>query len=281
MPPSVVAWAPGHISGYFRRITGETFRGTGSVGAGIVTSEGVIATVAESAETEIFVLSDGVENTGSPPIGYALERLDLTASIITESKLPIGSGFGLSAASLLATLTGLNELFALSMSCHEIALLAHEIEVKYSHGLGDVAAEVGGGLVCRTGPGIDTEVHRMVGLDDTIWCLCAGPIPTDGILGSAGMMDQIAGAYPGRCPVDLPDFLSLSRRFAEASGLITPVVGEVLQACDDASVPASMTMLGEGVFAIGDDAEVVLSGFGKVYPTGIAEAGPAVLEVRE
>ena len=93
-------------------------------------------------------------------------------------------------------------------------------------------------------------------------------------------MEKVALAYPGRCPADIDDFFMLSRQFAESSGLITGPVRVILSACDDANVPASMTMLGEGVFAYGKDAEAVLSQFGKVYVSSIAEKGPTILEVK-
>jgi pantothenate kinase (EC 2.7.1.33) len=159
MPASVKAFSPGHISGYFSKVLGDTPEGTGSIGAGLVLSQGVTATVERSKETEVLVVADGVETIGSPPIEEALERIGVSAHVRTESLLPIGSGFGLSAASLLATITAADELFSLTMGMPEIAGLSHEIEVSHGNGLGDVAAELGGGLVCRTAPGIG-ELHK-------------------------------------------------------------------------------------------------------------------------
>ena len=43
----VVAFAPGHISGYFQRIDGTTTGSTGSIGAGIVINRGVTLTMTE------------------------------------------------------------------------------------------------------------------------------------------------------------------------------------------------------------------------------------------
>jgi pantoate kinase len=86
-------------------------------------------------------------------------------------------------------------------------------------------------------------------------------------------MARIDRAFPGRCPRDIGDFFGLSRSFAGASGLVTPRVGEVLAACDRAGVPASMTMLGEGVFALGEAAAEVISPFGKVHRLRVAERG--------
>jgi len=46
-----VAFCPGHISGYFKRVMGQDAASTGSSGAGIVISEGVLARVAPSNQT--------------------------------------------------------------------------------------------------------------------------------------------------------------------------------------------------------------------------------------
>ena len=51
----------------------------------------------------------------SPPLEYVLEKLGVTVSVTTECHLPIGAGFGLSAAALLATLTAVNR-------CHDLGL---------------------------------------------------------------------------------------------------------------------------------------------------------------
>ncbi len=101
----------------------------------------------------------------------------------------------------------------------------------------------------------------------------AGFYATPAILGDPSRMERIDRAYPGRCPRDLGDLFTLSRSFAGASGLVTPRVQVVLGACDRAGVRASMTMLGEGVFALGEEAAPVLAPFGKVYRLRIAERG--------
>ncbi len=280
MPTSVKAFSPGHISGYFSKVVGEVPECTGSIGAGLVLSEGVTATVERSDETEVVVVADGIETIGSPPIEEALERMKVQALVMTESYLPMGSGFGLSAASLLATIIAADTLFSLSMGMSEITRLAHDIEVSRGNGLGDVAAERGGGLVCRSSPGINGVASRQMVPEMPVAIISLAPISTQQVLASPESMERVTAAYPGRCPADIDDFFALSRQFAESSGLITDPVRPILSACDDANVPASMTMLGEGVFAYGEKAEAVLSQFGKVYITSVADEGPKILEVK-
>ncbi|MCC7555237.1 MAG: GHMP kinase [Methanoculleus marisnigri] len=279
MVRTAVAFSPGHISGYFRRVEGIGPEDTGSVGAGVVISEGVRSTVEKARETGVRVVRQGHASAGSPPVEYALERLGVTARVTTECRLPIGAGFGLSAAALLATLTAINRLFELGLSPDEVAARAHEAEVLHRTGLGDVAASMSGGIVCRTGAGIHGDITRIYP-QEPLYAVSLGPLPTSSVLSSPAAMARIAAAYPDRCPRDLPDFCRLSRGFAEKSGLVAPEVRRVLVACDAERVPASMTMLGNGVFAAGVGAEQVLSLFGEVYTLRVARRGAYLIEVK-
>lgn len=278
MVRTAVAFSPGHISGYFRRIEGSDPATTGSIGAGVVIDEGVRSTVIPAEATSIRVIWQEQVSVGSPSIEYALDRLGISARVTTECRLPIGAGFGLSAAALLATLTAANHLFDLNLSADEVAALAHETEVVCRTGLGDVAASQAGGVVCRTGAGIHAEIARFY-TDEPIYAISLGPLPTSSILSSPGAMAQIAVAYPDRCPQSLTDLCRLSRRFAEDSRLIVPAVQRVLAACDAADIPASMTMLGNGIFACGDGADEVLSRFGEVYCINVARNGAYLIEM--
>jgi len=285
MVRTAVAFSPGHISGYFMKVTGDSPATTGSLGAGIVIQEGVRAAASPAESTEVMVgrtdeqgaiLS---EAAGSPPVEYALERLGVNARVETTCRLPIGAGFGLSAAALLASITAVDALFDLGMGRREIAALAHEAEVVHSTGLGDVAACQGGGIVCRTTPGPEGEIRRFYP-EESIWAVSFGPLPTPEVIGSQAQIDRIAAAFPDGCPADLPEFFRLSRAFAGRSGLVPPEVAEVLAACDAAGVRASMTMLGKGAFAAGNGAAEVFARFAPPIPLHIAREGFRLLEVR-
>ena len=274
-----VAWSPGHLSGYFRRIGGTTPASTGSTGAGIVIRQGVtaVAEPARAREVGIFRRSaDGnlsLVAASSPPVEYAMERLGVTARVTTETTLPIGAGFGLSAAALLSTLSALDRLFSLDLGPRSVARLAHEAEIVHLTGLGDVAACQGGGCDCRMGAGIDGEILRIPAGGNTITAVTFGPISTPEVLSSPRALARVDRAYPGRCPRDIADFFRISREFAEKSGCITPRVREGLAACDRAGIPASMTMLGEGIFAWGEGARGVLSPFGEILTLEVSDRG--------
>jgi pantoate kinase len=282
-PASVTAFSPGHISGYFKRVHGTSVAETGSIGAGIVISSGVTATVQKADETSIVVnhvTRKGEKETvaqESLVLSSVIGELGITASVVTECSLPIGAGFGLSAAALLATLTALNRLYDVHMTEHQIAQIAHNAEVTHRTGLGDVAACQDGGWVVRRGPGVDAVIERQFDETMPIFALSFGPIHTPTVLGSQEQMDRVSAASPIQSPKTLPELFRISRQFAKDSGLLTPEVGEVLERCAEREVPASMTMLGNGVFACGHEAGALLSQFGRVYECTIAHQGVRIL----
>jgi len=280
---SVTAYCPGHISGYFKRIAGPTAGETGSIGAGIVIDPGVTVTVKPANHISVRILQRdqgcGVRQIAdrSLPLESALHRVGIDASVVTECRLPIGAGFGLSAAALLATLTAVNAMADLGLDAHEIARVAHETEVVHRTGLGDVAACQNGGRVVRTGAGIDGIIHRHFDLPGTIYAISYGPIPTPLVLGSPAQMERVGRAFPKNEPSSAGEFVAAARSFARASGLMTDEVARVLSACAAEGVPAGMTMLGNGVFAWGHKAYAVLRPFGKVYRCRVATAGASII----
>lgn len=263
---------------------GSTLLTTGSRGAGIVITKGVTATVRHADTPTIIIRYRAGDHTTttlpqeSPPLRSVMERLGVTASVTTVCDLPIGAGFGLSAAALLATATAINRLFSLKLTPWDIARHAHEIEVEQRTGLGDVAAAQGGGRVIRYGPGIDARIDRKFDLPASIYAVSFGPIHTPSVLGSPAQMQQVSSAFPLTDPADARDFFTLSKQFAERSGLITGPVKNVFRACEERDVLAGMTMLGNGVFAYGKNAPEVLAPFGEVYEFRISPSGPEILE---
>jgi pantoate kinase len=78
-------------------------------------------------------------------------------------------------------------------------------------------------------------------------------------------------------PQDAQDFFRISCQFADRSGLMTPEVREVIRVCQEEQVPASMTMLGNGVFAYGRKARAALRQFGEVYEFTMAKTGTRIV----
>ncbi len=279
MEKSVTAFCPGHISGYFLPVIGDDPSTTGSLGAGMVIHEGVSVRVTPSEDTGILARRIGQgglvleEFWESPPLSYLARKFPGTFRIETTCRLPIGAGFGLSAAALMACAFALNVLCRTGFTFRQCCQYAHEAEIFHRTGLGDVAACQEGGRDCRLGPGVGAEIIRYHDLPAPVYAVTFGPLLSPGILGSEKALEQVAGAYPSRCPHTPEDFFRLSRTFAEGSGLMTPAVREVLCECDREGVHASMTMLGNGVFGLGKRAAGIFGSYGEVFELWLAPAG--------
>ena len=281
----VTAFCPGHISGFFKPVLTGDIITSGSTGGGVVINSGVTVTVKRTDSSSVRVFREEqiqeppvLISTDSPVIMQLLKNLEVTAAVDTRCNLPLSAGYGLSAASLLASAHAINTLFSLNLSDKECAAHAHGVEVKFRTGLGDVSACQGGGWVFRKTAGIGADIIRHQD-KRTIYALTLGPLKTVSVLSSQDRMDQICSSFPEGEPRDLDDLFRFSRKFAEAAGLITDEIRKVLIACDTNDIPVSMTMLGSGVFALGDKAKEILSRFGPVYPLQIAEEGPRILEI--
>lgn len=279
---TAIAFCPGHISGYFLPFISDNPDDCGSIGGGIVINEGVrvVARPARSKEIRVFHTDRSgqpvIISESSDIILSLLDYLKLDCQIETYSHLPIGCGYGMSAAALLATVHAVNALFNLGMNERDCAHAAHRIEVVYRSGLGDVSACQGGGVVIRLTPGPDGEIIR---LSDTrmLFAVTMSPIKTSDILQSPARMRKISAAFPDVKPRSLDELILVSRKFADRSGLLSDEVRKVLSACDANGIPASMTMLGNGVFGLGTDAFHILKEFGEVFRLTPAQSGPRVL----
>ncbi|MDX8551018.1 pantoate kinase [Methanospirillum purgamenti] len=279
---SVTAFCPGHISGYFLPVIHENPDKSGSIGGGLVLSEGVRVVARQNPISSVKIFKS--DKTGlpeqigdtSPVIMDLLKKMSVHAAIETTCYLPIGSGYGMSAAALLGTAHAVNSLFNLGLSSHDCIKIAHQVEVMHRTGLGDVSACQSGGAVIRKTPGPDGEIRRLMDLRP-IYAITLGPIKTSSILTSPSWMDKISKAFPDYIPETVDELFLASREFAEKSGLISEEVRTVLKVCDDNRVLASMTMLGCGVFAIGKTAEAILNMFGEVYRLTLSPGGPRIL----
>ncbi|HUU76248.1 MAG TPA: pantoate kinase [Methanoregulaceae archaeon] len=286
MTSKVTAFCPGHISGYFKPVYGRDITETGSMGAGIVVDEGVTVTVTHAEKTRISIvrMDDSANRVelfcGSPPLKNVLDRLGVNADVTTRCRLPIGSGFGLSAAALMASVTAVNVLCDLGLSPSECSEYAHESEILFRTGLGDVAACQGGGRDCRKGPGIHAEITRHFDLAEPVYAVSFSSLPSPSILGSHEDMERILQAFPDGCPETPEEFFLFSRSFSDKSGLVTPQVRKALDVCDRNGIAASMTMLGNGIFAYGYNAEKILGQLGEPFELHAALSGVEIMEVQ-
>ena len=251
-------FVPGHITGFFNIEDHSISLKKGSCGAGFLLSKGVRTTISLADELLIDV------NQGdSTVIDEVLSILDIDTDfkITQDIQLPIGAGFGTSAASAFSLALALNEFLDLGYSMELCGQIAHMSEVNLGAGLGDVIAQTGRGLVFRTQPGapgigeIESFEH-----DAYIAWKTFGEIETSSIIQDPHHKEAISASgikywqYFKEEP-SLDNFLDFSNRFAQDTNLMSGEVKELVDYFNssDDILGSSMAMLGNTAFAFAYD----------------------------
>jgi len=279
--------SPAHITGFFAIHEDSNPLRKGSRGCGIVLESGCVTTVSLLPELQAephIVINGRAEDAHTTR--YVIERLAAESGVrvATNFEVPIGCGFGASAAGALSTALALNELLALGMTLNEVAQIAHCAEVENSTGLGDVIAETYGGVVIRTKPGAPGigAVDRIPHRNERISYVALGTKLTKSVLaeGGAELKRRINDA--GRDALKtlmqkptLKTFMHASREFSFQTELISETCRDAIDAVAAEGKVASVAMLGETVFVVGDSA--ALREFGEVKECGISNAGVRIV----
>ncbi|HTZ61248.1 MAG TPA: hypothetical protein VMC82_01190 [Thermoplasmata archaeon] len=258
------AFAPGHVTGIFAPSpAARDPRARGSIGAGLVLELGVSAAAEFRAGTgrTTRVLAD----VDRPlPISEEVARRlrparrgALTVRLVHH--LPIGQGFGMSAAGAAATALA---VAAVAGHSRRVALeTAHLADLFGAGGLGGVAAIAdGGGLELRRRAGLApwgrVEHARF---DGAVFVGVAGaPLPSPRLLGRASFLERVAAAAG-----PLPDllrhpspvrFFDASERFTDRLGLAPPPLRRVVTALRARGARAAQAMFGRSFFAYAPNA---------------------------
>ncbi len=262
------AFVPGHVTGFFTSEQERDPAHAGSVGGGLVVTDGVTVTVSEGAH--------GVGIDGRQVEVEAVERvLDALgvrerAAVRADSDLPIGTGFGVSGAMALGTALAANAAFDCRRSENELVTIAHTAEVSAGTGLGDVVAQDRGGIPLRLSPGAPA-VNELDAIParSRVEYIVLGELDTAAIL--SGDTEALTEAGERalatvRADPTLPTFMHASRQFSREAGLRTEPVTAVIDDVAEAGGSATMAMLGETVIAL---------------DTGLSEAGydPSVCSI--
>ncbi len=252
------AFAPGHVTGVFAPGTsGRDPRGRGSVGAGIVLDAGVTAHAEwrPGPGRRIRVSADVAlplpisEEVARRLVGPASGTLDVRL----VHALPVGQGFGSSAAG--ATATALAVARVIGRPRARAIEVAHLADLFGGGGLGGVAAILGGGLEVRVRPGIPPfgAVVRRPYPGRILVGVVGGPMPTSAVLRSARTLDRIASAADrlgrlGRTP-DVGRFWDASEAFTDRVGLAPRALTDVVRALRRRGARAAQAMFGRSFFA--------------------------------
>lgn len=141
-------WTASHITAFFMIAdTSEDLLHKGSLGAGFNIKRGVITDVqlSQTKSHEVF-FENHQENEQSAGITFyvvnqleqLLQRSLPSLSIHHRFDIPIGAGYGSSAAAALSTVFAINELLNLQIPELKLFQIAHKAEISNKTGLGDV-----------------------------------------------------------------------------------------------------------------------------------------------
>lgn len=247
-------FVPGHITGFFTIENHDISLKKGSCGAGFLLSKGVKTTISKADELTVDI------NQGDCTVideVLSIMEIDTDFKITQDIQLPIGAGFGTSAASALSLTMALNEFLDLGYSRDLCGQIAHMAEVNLGGGLGDVIAQTGHGMVLRTQPGAPGigEIKSFKH-DIYIGWKTFGGIDTASIIRDPHHNEVISDTglkyleFFEEKP-SLRNFLDFSCRFSHETNLMSDEVKELVNYINSRSdiLGSSMAMLGNTVFA--------------------------------
>ena len=251
-------FVPGHITGFFTIENHELSLKNGSCGAGFLLSKGVRTTI-DDADELIINVNQG-DSTVIDEVLRILE-IDTNFKITQDIQLPIGAGFGTSAASALSLSLALNDFLDLNYPKELCGQIAHMAEVNLGSGLGDVIAQTGHGMVLRVEPGAP-GIGKIESFEHDVYVAWKtfGGIDTSSIIRDPHHREVISDVGLKYLEFfeeksSLRNFLDFSYKFSTETNLMS---GEVKSLVDylnsrDDILGSSMAMLGNTVFAFAYD----------------------------
>ena len=293
MPKTVAkAFSPAGISSFFE-ICDSTDDGktitdlerVGSRGGGFGIQKGVLTevTVSEAKKSCIRVFINGKPapeaDTTRAVSQMLLNKAGKPCDVVVKHKVdvPVGAGFGSSAAGALTVGLALSKALDLPLTYNQIGRIAHVAEVQCKTGLGTVAPLMLGGcaLVVEPGaPGIGVIDRIPISDKYVIVAGVFGSTPTKQVLASAERRREV-NRY-GRRTLDailaepsVENFMECCLDFAEKAGFMTPRVRQLVKLAEKAgAVGAAQNMVGEAVHALAleENAGNIAEAFKHVLP---------------
>jgi pantoate kinase len=289
---AVRAFSPAGISSFFeicdRTNDGnpiEDLEHVGARGGGFGIDKGVLTEVSVSEAKKncvtVFVngqLAPEAETTRTVAqmlLNKSVEFFDV--SINHKVDVPIGTGFGSSAAGALTTSLALSKVLELKLTYNEIGRIAHVAEVECKTGLGTVGPLMLGGCVITVEPGAPgiSVIDRIPLSDD--YMIVAGvyrSMPTKHVLMSAGRRLEVNRNGQKTLAAILAEpsvenFMACCFDFAVKAGFMTERLRQLARLAEKAgAVGVAQNMVGEAVHALtfAENAAHVAEAFKKVLP---------------
>ena len=254
-----MSFAPGHISLTFAIHSHTDPIKMGSTGLGIVLPQGVYCSIVDEKRkgneniiiAENQIIDDPVVSRSIELLGYGNRGL----SVYLRRDLPIGSGFGISGASALAACLELDK------NLQNCTSAAHQAEIEYKTGLGDVAAissalSVGNFplIVERKAPGANGENTTYNVENKVVVCISGLGRNTSEII-SSSEWSEIINAVSSNLNItdyDIRSVIKAGRIFTEKSGLINDNLADILDSIPLGAV-SSVAHLGTSIIAVSDN----------------------------
>ncbi|HID61071.1 MAG TPA: kinase [Hadesarchaea archaeon] len=264
--PEATAFVPAHISGFFQPCYLKTPERTGSRNGGLCLDLGVFTKVRvkPADRTKVKISIDGKRAPEAKTTMSAVRQLLSVASGSFEievdhyCQVPVGAGYGASGAGALGAVLALSKALKLRASLKKLVGMAHVAEVTCGTGLGDVGAQILGGLVTGLQPGAPPygRWRRIpVSQDFRVICATLSPLFTKKFLHDSGFRRRASklGGLALENVVKRPTiegFMLASREFAEGLGLLDGKLRTLIQTAEEAgAVGASQIMIGRAIFA--------------------------------
>ncbi len=286
------AFSPSGISSFFE-ICDTTpdgsfipdLEGVGARGGGFGIQKGVTTEVhiskAKTNHIRVFINEKNAPEaeTTKTVARTLLEKTCETYEVVVKHRVevPIGAGFGSSAAGALSTALALSKALGLNLTYNQLGKIAHVAEVKCKTGLGTVGPLMLGGCILTIEPGAPgiALIDRIpISTDYAIVAGVFGPTLTKEVLSSPEK--RLAVNKWGRKTLEkilsepsLENFLTCCREFAEKTGFMTERLRTLVRLADKAgAIGAAQNMVGEAVHALTtwENAENVIQAFKQVLP---------------
>ena len=286
------AFSPAGISSFFeicdRTPDGKLISDLEKIGArggGFSPDKGVTTEVivAEAEEKRVKVFINGELSPEAETTKSVVEKLTAkvcekyAVTVMHNVDVPIGAGFGSSAAGALGTALALSKVLGLNLTYNQLGRVAHMAEVKCKTGLGTVGPLLFGGcgLTIEPGaPGLACLDRIPVSPDHRLVVGTFRSYHTKEILSSPEKREIINewGQKTLKKILSKPSletFMGACKEFALRAGFATGRVQKLIELSEKAgAIGAAQNMLGEAVHALVmvEDVEAVHEAFKKLLP---------------
>ena len=251
----IAAFCPGHITCFFHPVRSYDPMQAGSIGVGIKLSKGAKVSLEERSDDKIITIMDGTEcDCGITKA--AIREIDRTRgyNVIIENDLPVGQGFGMSAAGSLAA--ALCACEAAGKGIEEAFGAAHRSEIAGGGGYGDVSGIRGRSHVPIRSiaglPPFGKVINSGLRMKNVTVAVLGTPLNTGDTLSNKETVAKIQ-EYGSRMVTDFIERSSIellfdySKEFSEAIGLETQEMKKALSELRKEG-NAGMCMLGHSIF---------------------------------